>query len=259
MTTRLFAAATLLFAATTVSAQGYKYLTSVATFKVAPGKENAFVEKGKAFAPTLDKLMESGVVLAYGIDVDMLHVPGNNNVDFWVVIPNFDAMDKEEGAIQEFIKANPGLMGDLTAMTDMSAHHDLVVRTRENGRNSVPAGSKPIEDFDMVRVKPGHMQDFVTMFKKYDQPVYDKLVADGVIYAYEMDTEAVHTMEPGLVWVIVTMPNLGAKDKVNAAFDEADKKLSDGERDMNEKVYLDTVVLGSHRDSLSTSVVYKAK
>ena len=97
------------------------------------------------------------------------------------------------------------------------------------------------------------------MFKKYDQPVFDKLVADGVIYAYEVDVEAVHTMEPGLVWTIVSMPDLGTKDKVNAAFEEAEKKLSEGERDMAEKAYMEMVAPGSHRDSLSTSVLYKAK
>ena len=174
MTTRLLAATTLLFAATTVSAQQYKYLTSVATFRVAPGKEGAFVEKGKAFVPALDKLMAAGVVLAYGIDTDMLHVPGENNVAFWVEVPNFDALDKEENAIQEFIKANPGLMQDLTSMADMTTHHDLVIRTREENHKSVPPGIQPVWDFDIQRVKPGRMQDFMGLFRKYDQPVLDK-------------------------------------------------------------------------------------
>ena len=259
MTKRLLAVTTMLFAATTMSAQGYKHLTSVATFKVTPGAESAFVDKGKAFIPTLDKLMADGVVLGYGMDVDMLHVPGDNNVAFWVVVPNYDALEKEENAIESFIKANGPLMRDLTALTDMTAHRDLVVRTREEGHRATPAGIQPIADFDIVRVKPGHMQDYMTMFRKFDQPVYDKLVADGVIYAYEVDVEAVHTMEPGLVWTIVSMPNLGAKDKVNAAFEEARKKLAEGEQDLIEKAYQDMVVPGSHRDSLSTSVVFRMK
>ncbi len=259
MTKRLLTLATLLFAATTLSAQGYKSLTSVATFKVPPGKEGAFVEKGKAFIPTLDKLMADGTVLAYGMDVDILHVPGNNNVAFWVTVPNYDAVEKEDIAIEAFIKANPALMGDMMGLTDMSAHQDLLVRTREEAHRSVPAGAQPIGDFDVVRIKPGRAQDFMTMFKKFDEPVYEKLVADGVIYSYSLDTEAVHTMEPGLFWVIVSMPNLGTKDKVNAAFEEADKKLSDGDRDLAEKTYLDIVVPGSHRDSLSTSVIFKEK
>jgi hypothetical protein len=259
MTTRSLAVATLLLSAATVSAQQYKYLTSVATFKVAPGKESAFVEKAKPVMPVLDKLIASGVVLAYGIDTDILHVPGESNIAIWVEVPNYDALEKSENAIQEFLKANPSSMQEISAMSDMTAHHDLVLRTREENHKSIPAGSKPIADFDIVRVKPGRMQDFMTMFKKYDQPIYDKLVADGVIYAYELDTEAVHTMEPGLVWVIVTMPNLGAKDKVNAAFAEAEKKLPDGESDMIEKLTMDMVVPGSHRDSLAISVVYNSK
>jgi hypothetical protein len=259
MTARLLAATTLLFAATTVFAQEYKYLTSVATFKVAPGKDGPFVEKGRAFAAPLDKLMESGVVLAYGIDVDMLHVPGDNNVAFWVEVPNFDALQKEENAIQEFIKANPALIQELASLTDMSAHHDLVIRTREENHRSIPADAHPIWDFDVQRIKPGRGQDFMGLFRKYDQPVLDKLVADGVIYAYEVDSEAVHTMAPGLVWTIVGMPDLGTKDKVNAAFDEAEKKLPEAERNMLEKLYYEIVVPEAHRDNLAVSVVYKAK
>jgi hypothetical protein len=83
MTARLLAVTVVLSSAATLSAQGYKYLNSVATFKVAPGKEAAFVDKGKAFIPVLDKLLDSGLILGYGIDVDMLHVPGNNNIAFW--------------------------------------------------------------------------------------------------------------------------------------------------------------------------------
>lgn len=258
MNARLFAATTLLFAATTVSAQPYKYLVSVATFKVSPLNQDAFVEKGKVFAPVLDKLMGSGSVLAYGIDSDILHVPGETNVAFWVVVPNFEALDKENAAVGEFIKANPGVMHDLIEMTDPAAHHDLIIRTREESHKSVPPGSKPIADFDLVRVKPGHMQEFMELFRKYDKPVYEKLVADGVIYAYELDTEAVHTMEPGMTWTVVTMPNLAAKDKVNAAFEEAYKKIPEAERNMIEKLHLDSVVPSSHRDSLSISQVYKA-
>jgi hypothetical protein len=259
MTTRLFAATTLLLAATTLSAQQYKSLTSVANFKVLPGKEAAFVEKGMAFTATLDKLMASGSVLGYGMDVDVLHVPGEANVAFWVNVPNYEALEKEEAAIQDFIKANPATMQELISMTDPAAHHDLIVRTREEGHRSVPAGSKPMEDFDMVRVQPGRIQDFMGLFKRYEKPVLDKLVADGVIYAYELDSEAVHTMEPGLMWMIITMPDLGAKDKVAAAFEESQKNMSEAERNMIEKLYLDMIVPGSHRDSLSHSVVFKMK
>jgi hypothetical protein len=236
-----------------------KSLTSVSTFKVSPGQENAFVEKGRGFAPLLDKLMASGIVTAYGIDVDMLHVPGENNVGFWVEVPDFTALDKAQKALDEFEAANPRLMGDLRAMADMTTHRDLIIGAREKNVGSVPAGSKPVNDFDIARVKPGRMDDFMALFRKYDKPVLDKLVADGVIYGYELDTEAVHTMEPGLVWGIVMMPDLGIKDKVWTAFVASYKNLPEEERNMVDKMYEDTIVPGSHRDSLSVSVVFKSK
>jgi len=258
MTMRLLAVTTALFAVT-LSAQEYKYLTSVATFRVPPGKQHAFIEHGKAFVPVLDKLMDAGSVIGYGIDVDWLHVPDVNNIAFWLEAPNYEAIQKAEDAIGDFEKANPALMGDLMGMTDMDKHHDYIIRTRQGNHHAVPAGAQPVEDEDFVKVKPGRMQDFMAMFDKYDKPVYEKLVADGTIYSYEIDTEAVHTGEPGATWTIVAMPDLGTKDKVDKAFDEAEKAIPEVERGMLEKLYLDMVVPNSHRDDLATSVVFRLK
>ncbi len=260
MTKRLLAAMTVLCAGVTVSAQQLpKSLTSVALFKVPPGQESAFVEKGKSFATLFDKLMSEGVVNAYGIDVNLLHVPGNTNVAFWVEVPDFAALDKLVKAEQGFEKERAGLMQELRAMSDPATHHDLIVGTRESNGRSIPAGSTPINDFDMVRVKQGRMGEFLELFRKYDQPVLDKLVADGVIYAYEVDTEAVHTMEPGQVWTIVVLPDLGAKDKVAGAFLTAYKNIPAGERAMVDKMHYDMIVAGSHRDELAVSMVFKMK
>lgn len=255
----MVAAAVLVCAATTLSAQDYKYLTSVALFKVQPGLESAFVEKSKAFVPVLDKLLSSGTVLAYGMDTDVLHVPGETNVAFWYEGRDYAAIEQAGNALDEFIASNAPLMKELVAMTDMSAHRDLIVRAREESHKTMPGGIKPTVDFDIVRVKPGRMPEFLGLFDKYNKPVYEKLVADGVIYAYELDTEAVHTMAAGMVWTVVTMPNLGAKDKVNAAFAEADKKMTESERNMLEKTYYELVDPASHRDSLSVSQIIKQR
>ena len=259
MINRLFAAIALLSAGAALSAQQPKSLIAVASFKVSPGKESAFVGKGKAFEPLLDKLIASGVVLAYGMNVDMLHVPDKNNVEFWVEVPDYAALGKEEKALEEFEKANPALMGDLRTMSDPATHHDLIIGVRESNFGSVPAGSTPVDDFDMVRVKPGRGHEFRELFHKYDKPVLDKLVADGVIYGWELDTEAVHTMEPGLVWVLVIMPDLGAKDKVTAAFEAAYKSLPESEQSSLDKQYQELIVPGSHRDELALRLVFKTK
>ena len=259
MTSRVLTLTTFLLATMSLSAQQYKNLTSLATFKVAPGKEAAFVEKGKAFVPVLDKLMDAGVVLGYGIDVDMLHAPGVNNVVFWVDVPDFTGLAKADAAIDGFMKSNPGLMADLFSMSDMSTHADLVLRAWEEAHRAAPAGATPVEDIDMVQVKPERMQEYLALFRKYDKPVLDKLVADGVIYGYAIFTEAVHTVKPGFVWQVTTMPDLGAKDKVRTAFVESYKKLPDGEREMLDKVAIDMTEQGSHRDDLALSPVFRQK
>jgi hypothetical protein len=259
MTPRVFTLTTFLLATMTLSAQQYKNLTTLATFKVAPGKEAGFVEKGKAFVPVLDKLVDAGVVLAYGIDVDILHVPGGNNIVFWADVPDFAALAKADEAIDGFMKSNPAVMGDLFSMSDPTTHSDYILRAWEQGHRPAPAGAQPFEDIDMIQVKPERVQEYLELFRKYDKPVLDKLVADGVIYGYELLTEAVHTMKPGFVWQVTVLPDLGAKDKVRAAFSEAFKKLPDGERQMIEKVSFEMADYSSHRDDLAVSVVFRQK
>jgi hypothetical protein len=226
---------------------------------VSPDNVEAFVAKGKQIAPTLDKLMAAGVVNAYGIDVDLLHVPDATNVALWVDVTNFAALGQLEKAIEEFGKANAATMKDLRGLSDPASHQDLVIRTLEGRSKPAPAGSMPIADFDLIRVKPGRGGDYMELFRKYEKPVYEKLIDDGVIYSYSVNVEAVHTMKPGLIWTIVGMADLGAKDKVQAAFRAASEKTSEDERNLVDKMYEEVVEPGSHRDSLAVSVVYKSK
>ena len=97
-------------------------------------------------------------------------------------------------------------------------------------KRSVPADAKVVSDLDEVRVKPGRREEFQGLFEKYDKPVLEKLLADGVIYWYELDTAVVHTQAPGMMEVFIVMPDLGTKDKVNAAFEASWKALPEAER-----------------------------
>lgn len=258
MTTRRLLTPVLLLCAGACAQESHP-LTSVALFKVAPENVAAFVARAKAFVPTLDKLVASGVVSRYGVSTDVLHVPGENNVAFWVEVADYAGLDASGDAIDAFEAANPAVMKDLRAMSDPATHHDLIVRSLECRHKAVPAGKTPMEDFDVIQVKPGRMDEFTGLFRKYEKPVLDKLVDDGVIYGYQLDVEAVHTMKPGMVWQLMQIPNLEAKGKVRAAFQEAMKKAPEAEATMVQKMYDDVTVEGSHRDSLSLAVIYREK
>jgi hypothetical protein len=55
------------------------------------------------------------------------------------------------------------------------------------------------------------------------------------------------------------MPDLGAKDKVTAAFGAAYKSLPESEQNSFDKQYQELIVPGSHRDELAISLVFKTK
>ncbi len=256
-TSTLFACL-LLAASSTYGQSKPQPLTSVAMFKVTPDKMGAFMDVMKLFPPALDKLLAAGTIQAYGVDSDILHGEGPN-VEFWISGADFAAIDAAHKAVQSVITANPEKMNTAWGTTDFAAHRDLIVRSVESNHGKVPAGALPITDFGMQKVKPGRAAVARTLFSHHEKPVLDKLVADGAIYGYSFDVEAVHTSAPGTMWLIVNLPNLAAKDKVRAAFNAAWEKMPETEREAIDKVYDDTFDASAHRDFLTEALIFKAK
>jgi hypothetical protein len=54
-----------------------------------------------------------------------------------------------------------------------------------------PATTLPVTRYNFVKVKPGKTADFRAVWEKYNKPVFDKLVTDGVVLAYGMSVEEV--------------------------------------------------------------------
>ena len=81
-------------------------------------------------------------------------------------------------------------------------------------------------------------------------PVLEKLLADGALVEYEIDTEAIHTEAPGAFWVDVISPNADGLDKLDAALQSAGKA-----NPMRGAAFSSLVDLAAHRDSLSSSTV----
>ena len=251
--------ACLLIAAGTLFGQSKPQpLTSVAMFKVTPDKMSAFMDVMKLFPPALDKLIAAGTIDAYGVDSDVLHGEGPN-VEFWITAPNFTAIDAAEKAVESVITANPDKFKAAWGLTDFASHRDLIVRSLESNHGKVPAGALPVTDFDMQKLKPGRGASARMLFNHFEKPVLDKLVADGTIHGYSLDVEAVHTSEPGTMWLVITMPNLGTRDKIRAAFNAANEKMKDYEREAIDKIYDDTFDSRAHRDFISQALIFKSK
>ena len=87
-----------------------------------------------------------------------------------------------------------------------------------------------------------------TLSKNLFVPLMEKLLADGAILEYEVDTEAIHTDSPGSFWVIFIATNADGLDKFNAALQEGSKK-----NPLTGPAFGAMVDFSVHRDYLASS------
>jgi hypothetical protein len=102
---------------------------------------------------------------------------------------------------------------------------------------------------DVGRLKADAPNNAVeTLSKNLFVPLLEKLLADGAILEYEVDTEAIHTDDPGTFWIVFIATNADGLDKFNAALRDASKK-----NPLNGPAIGSMVDFTPHRDYLAAS------
>ena len=208
-------------------------LTFYYDYKVNPGKEDDFMTLIKTVgAPVRDKLMAEGVVLAWGMETPILRHPGGTTHLIWFSVANFEGVEKVLNAME----AQQAKLGAETAQRvrdtiDGSKTRDWLTRDilSSYGQNP-PAGVLPITRYNFVKVKAGKGADYRRAWEKYNKPVYDKLVADGVVLAYGVATEAIKTDGDFTHFVWVATANMAGADKITAAFAAVNARRTEAER-----------------------------
>ena len=106
----------------------------------------------------------------------------------------------------------------------------------------------------MYKLKADAPDNAVDMIAKHlVGPLMEKMLADGVIHEYEIDTEAIHTDAPGTFWIDYIAANAEGLDKVNAAVRDAVKA-----NPMGGTAFVSMVDFSQHRDYLArTDATYK--
>ena len=104
------------------------------------------------------------------------------------------------------------------------------------------------------RLKPDAPDDAVdTLSKSLIVPLLEKLVADGTLHEYEVDTQAIHTEAPGVFLIVYLAASADGLDKVNAALQEALKS-----NPLGGAAFDSMVDITAHRDELvRTNATYK--
>jgi hypothetical protein len=192
----------------------------------------------------LDKALADGAIVGYGNDLNLVHTADGITHDDWWSAMSMAAM---LNVLDKFYKSGTPTSPVLASATK---HFDGIFVSRYyNWRpGSYKAAYSRVAYYKLKADVPEHAIE--TLSKSFIAPLLEKLLADGSIVEYEIDTEAIHTEAPGAFWIDVIAPNPDGLDKLNAALRDAAKT-----NPMNGQAFESMVDSSAHRDNLASSTV----
>lgn len=162
----------------------------------------------------LDKAIASGAIVGYGNDVNLVHESdGQTHDEWWSAMSLAGVLN----VLDQFYKSGSSTSPVLASATK---HWDNIYVSRHYNWH---AGSwKDVYTHgSSYKLKADAPDDAVEMLSKnLIVPLLEKMLADGTIHEYEIDTEAIHTEAPGTFWVFYVAADAEGLDKVNAALRE---------------------------------------
>jgi hypothetical protein len=195
----------------------------------------------------MEKAIADGTIVAYGNDMNLVHRPEGETHDNW-----WSSMSMA-GLLSVLDQAYKSGSATSPVLASATKHWDGMYVSRYYNWHS---GSwKDVYTRGATyKLKPDAPNDAVdTLSKNLFVPLLEKLLADGAIHEYEIDTEVIHTEDPGTFMVEIIAANGAGLDKFNAAV-----------RDIMKSSPLAGPALGSmvdfapHRDYLArTNATYK--
>ena len=255
-------------------------LTFFYDYKVNPGMEEEFMNLVKTVgAPVRDKLMADGVVMAWGIETPILRYPGGTTHLIWFSVANYDGVDKVLSAMEaqlaklaaEDAKAAaaararrqppPMTTAERTrAVFDMSKTRDWLTRDLVSGFGAPPAaGSLPFTRYNFNKVKPGKGADYRRAWEKYNKPIFDKLVSDGIVLAYGLAQEDVKTDGEFTHFVWIATATMAAADKVGAAFAADRARRTEDDRNKITETFTSLLEPDMARSIITRSRIFKVQ
>jgi len=154
----------------------------------------------------MDKLVADGTLTSYGDFSVLLHQEGQPTHGSWFSATSRAGLLKALEAIYTLPQVNFPVLG-------ASKHWDYLVVSRMHGEKSgkFQGGYLAGGGFD---VKPGQGKTFNDLMKKTIEPIVAKLLAEGVVTSYSVDSEEFHSETPGRVTFVYTAADAAGIDKV---------------------------------------------
>jgi hypothetical protein len=246
-------------------------LTFYYDYAVNPGKEGEFMNLiNTVGAPVRDKLLADGVIMAWGMETPLLRYPGGTTHLIWFTVADYAGVEKVINAMearQAKLAADEARARPKPAMTtaeriratiDMTKTRDWLTRDLVAVIGPNPAaGVLPVTRSNFVTVKPGKGPDYRRTWEKYNKPVFDKLVADGVVLAFGLAAEDVKTDGDWTHFVWIATASMAAADKIGPAFAADRARRSEKERNEITEAFLEATEPDKARSIITRSRIFK--
>jgi hypothetical protein len=221
--------------------------TYVAAWNI-PRPQWGDVEKANASdQKLLDKAVADGTIVGYGNDVTLVHQAEGTTHDGW-----WSAMSLA-GVLNVLDQLEKSGNATTAVYSSATEHQDNIYVSRFY--NWHPGSWKDAYTYAAVYVlKPDAPDDAVnTLSKNLIVPLLEKLLADGTLHEYEVDTQAIHTQAPGTFTIVYLAAHADGLDKVDAAIEAAIKADPLGGAAFDSMVNL----AGHHDELMLSSATYK--
>jgi hypothetical protein len=162
----------------------------------------------------LDKALADGTIVGYGNDENLVHQPDGETHDNWWSAMSMAGLIK---VLDQFY-ASPNSTSP--ALAGATKHWDLIFVSRYYNWHAGPYRSAYLH-VSAYKMKVDAPDDAIdTLSQNMIVPLLEKLLADGTILEYEIDTLAIHTEAPGAFWISYIAPKPEGLDKVQAAISD---------------------------------------
>jgi hypothetical protein len=232
----------------TLPARTYRF---VSEWKIPAQHLAAYTsELEKNVRPVLEKLMRDGTIFDFGVYTTIVKEDEGITHGYWFEIPTLPSLSTALNALSNL---PPSAIAN-----SASKQHDFLFRIllRESRAGS---GKNGIFYLNSTLLQLGKRDEWREWWDKYQKPMYDQFLGDGLITSYEIDTGEVHTMDPGWVYLAYVSPDLAAVDKINNAFRiRVEKRAAEENQAINSALQA-IAVAGSHRDYMAQANSYATK
>ena len=198
---------------------------------------------GTANQGILEKAMADGTIVGCGNDITEVHqVDGSTHDSWWSAMSMAGLLN----VLEKFAKSGTSTS---PVMASATKHWDNIFVSRHyNWHSGSYKGA--YTRAAQYKLKPDAPNDALEILSRnLVVPVLEKMLADGTILEYEIDTEAVHTDSPSLFWIEIITPNAEGLDKFDAALSAAQKMTP-----LGGPAFESMVDSTGHRDYLASSI-----